>query len=168
MSTNTLPRYIIMNNFAQHKRAGDVWCSPPFYSCQQGYKMRLVIYANGYGDGEGTHVSVFVQIVKGEYDDILTWPYTGTVSYEINWKEDRVKKVVDFSNDSCGCGKRPRGEGDTNKPCGPSYTLPHFILIYLITLYILKFQYSYLKLQLKILYIVRQICETIVGFYIEA
>ena len=83
------PCYVAMDNFSQTQEDGDTWCSTPFYSGPQGYKMRLKVYANGNGDGAGTHVSVYVRIIPGEYDDTLTWPYTGIVTYEtINWKDD--------------------------------------------------------------------------------
>ena len=39
---------------------------------------------------------------KESYDDTLTWPYTGTVTFEIiNWKGDRdhVKWTADFSEE---------------------------------------------------------------------
>ena len=124
------PCYIVMDDFTQHKKNGDMWHSTPFYSGRQGYKMRLKVYANGFGSGKGTHVSVYVQIIPGEYDDTLTWPYTGTVIFEIiNWKEDsnHVKIIVDFSKESAiadGCGKKPTGE-KSNIGRGHREALPH-------------------------------------------
>ena len=118
-----------MDNFTQHQEDGDKWCSTPFYSGPQGYKMRLQVYANGCGDGAGTHVSVYVQIIQGEYDDTLIWPYTGTVIFEIiNWKDDRnhVKKTVDFSQEgviAAGCGNKPIGK--KNNPWGYFKVLSH-------------------------------------------
>ena len=50
----------------------DSWYSLPFFSGPEGCKLCLDVNANGFGDEKGTHVSVFVQIVKGEYDDKLT------------------------------------------------------------------------------------------------
>ena len=119
-----VPCYVAMDNFSQHKKDGDRWCSPPFYSGPKGYKMCLKVLASGYGGAAGTHVSVYVQIIQGEYDDVLKWPYTGTVTFEIiNWKDDRrhVKMTVDFGN---GCGYRPRGE-ESSRPRGHPQTLPH-------------------------------------------
>ena len=119
-----------MDNFTQHKKDGDRWYSTPFYSGPQGYKMHLQVYANGCGDGAGTHVSVYVQIIKGEYDDTLTWPYTGTVTYEIiNWKDDRdhVKHTTGFSGRSAiagGCGNKPTGKY-SNTGYGLQKALPH-------------------------------------------
>ena len=116
-----------MDNFSQHKKDGDTWCSIPFYSGPQGYKMRLKVYANGRGRGAGTHVSVYVQIIQGEYDDTLTWPYTGTVTYEIiNWKDDRdhVKMSEDFSEAGAHCRNQPTGE-DSNTGRGHPKALSH-------------------------------------------
>ena len=44
--------------------------SAPFYG--HGYKFRLTFYGNGAGSGEGTLLSVFFHIIKGEYDAILS------------------------------------------------------------------------------------------------
>ena len=62
----TPPCYAAMDKFTQHKKDDDTWCSTPFYSGPQGYKMRLKVHANGRGIGAGTHVTVFVQIIQGE------------------------------------------------------------------------------------------------------
>ena len=119
-----------MDNFTQHKKDGDTWYSTPFYSGPQGYKMRLLVDANGDDKGAGTHVSVYVQIIQGEYDDTLTWPYTGTVTFEIiNWKDDRdhIKRRVDYSQESIiadGCGNKPTGEENDNS-WGYSKALSH-------------------------------------------
>ena len=126
----TPPCYVAIYNFSQHKKDGDRWYSTPFYSGSQGYKMRLRVYANGHKDGAGTHVSVYVQIIQGEYDDTLRWPYTGAVTYEIiNWKDDsnQVKRRVDFSTEGAiadGCGKKPTGKKN-NKGRGYSQFLSH-------------------------------------------
>ena len=47
----------------------------PFYSSKFGYKMRLRVYLNGDGEGSGTHFSYFLQLMKGEYDGLLPWPF---------------------------------------------------------------------------------------------
>ena len=60
-----------MPNFNQVKMSR---YSPGFYTHPSGYKMCLRVDANGSGDGKGTHVSVFMHLMKGENDDTLTWP----------------------------------------------------------------------------------------------
>uniref|UniRef100_T1JD62 MATH domain-containing protein n=1 Tax=Strigamia maritima TaxID=126957 RepID=T1JD62_STRMM len=56
--------------------------SDPFFSNQFGYKMRLKLYPNGYGEGKGTHLSVYLEVMKGPNDAILNWPiqYSGQLS----------------------------------------------------------------------------------------
>ena len=87
---NFLPAIFTMTDFLQKKEAGTIWNSPPFYTHPQGYKMCLQVYANGIGDGEGTHLSVFVALMRGEDDQHLQWPFESDISYQlVNWREDK-------------------------------------------------------------------------------
>ena len=56
---------------------------PTFYSSPNGYHMRLQVYANGIDDGHGTHMSVYVHMLRGRHDDDLKWSFVGTVHCEI-------------------------------------------------------------------------------------
>ena len=47
--------------------------------CTRGYLSCLLVYANGSQDVRGTHVSVYVTLMKGKYDDELAWPMCGTI-----------------------------------------------------------------------------------------
>ena len=49
--------------------------SPPFYTSAHGYRLCLRAYLYGDGAGKGTHVSVFLVIMRSEYDDVLLWPF---------------------------------------------------------------------------------------------
>ena len=78
------PPDIVMTDFEEHKKAGDLWYSPDtFYSHIGGYKMGLCVYANGHGDGEATHVSVYYCLNRGEYDDQLKWPFRGDITMQL-------------------------------------------------------------------------------------
>ncbi|WP_163370292.1 hypothetical protein [Endozoicomonas acroporae] len=57
--------------------------SPVFYSAPEGYRMKATIFPYGDGKGKGTHISLFISIMKGMYDEILTWPFDQTLSFEI-------------------------------------------------------------------------------------
>ena len=76
-------------------------------------------------------MSVYVQIIKGEYDDILPWPYKGAITFEIiNWKDDsnHVKHTIPFNAVDAiagGHGKKPKGEDD-NKAWGYSKALSYY------------------------------------------
>ena len=71
------PVTIRMPEFYSKKRDKVQWHSDPFYTHNKGYKMGLRIYAAGYGSGEGTHLSVYLYLMKGPHDDELTWPLRG-------------------------------------------------------------------------------------------
>ena len=58
------------------------------------------MYANGNGDGKGSHVSMFVCLMKGENDQNLQWPFKGDITIRLlNWKEDKqhVEKIIYFN-----------------------------------------------------------------------
>ena len=67
--------------------------SPPFYTGRNGYKMCIRAYLNGDGTGEGTHLSIFFVLMKGEYDPLLQWPFESKVSL-ILVDQDHMKHLV--------------------------------------------------------------------------
>ena len=100
-----------------------MWFSQPFYSAPGSYKLCLRVDANGFGDGEGTHVSVFVYLMKGENDYRLQWPFQQEVTYGIlNWKEDKnhavnVAKFRDApTEDKCRVISGLRAESGWGRP----------------------------------------------------
>ena len=77
------PFYFSLSN-VDHYRTNDlIYCSEPFYSRPGGYKMRMKVYPNGVNDHRGTHVSVYVGILRGEFDDQLCWPFDGSITIEV-------------------------------------------------------------------------------------
>ena len=112
-----------LTNYKKYKKDGDEFYSPPFYTSTTGYKMFIEVEANGDGVGQGTHVSVFAGLMKGDNDDSLTWPFTGSVTFELlNQLEDKnhhtfttgpfpadgvsSKRVVEGERATNGWGKR--------------------------------------------------------------
>ena len=57
--------------------------SLPFYSARYGYKMCLRLYILGDGIGKGSHMSLFFVLMKGEFDNILQWPFTHKVTFKL-------------------------------------------------------------------------------------
>ena len=47
--------------------------SSPFY--RSGYRFKIGIYPNGFDSGKNAHLTVYLVIMKGEYDATLTWPF---------------------------------------------------------------------------------------------
>ena len=85
-----LPIEFTITDFLKMKESNTEWVSPPFYTHPHGYKVCLVVYPNGIDMGEGSHVSVFVGLLKGEHDDQLGWPLELDFAIELlNWREDK-------------------------------------------------------------------------------
>ena len=82
--------------------------------------MCIRVDADGKGDGKGTHVSVLVYLMRGQNDNHLPLPFTGTVAVELlNQLEDKNhhSTSIVFTLD-CEEGKRvtdheraPKGYG---------------------------------------------------------
>ena len=66
--------------------------SDPLYTKTEtesfGYKLRFLIYPGGCGDGKNTHLSVFMVVMKGEYDAILRWPFNKEVKITLIDQQD--------------------------------------------------------------------------------
>lgn len=73
--------------------------SEPFY--HNGYKFRMLLKPNGNKAGKNTHLSVYFQIMKGEYDAILPWPFQKKLKFAlIDQQEnlnDRENIVLSFT-----------------------------------------------------------------------
>ena len=57
-----------VSGFSGLKKGNERFYSDPFYSIE-GYKIRLAIDANGCGKGEGTHLSVSIELLDGKRED---------------------------------------------------------------------------------------------------
>lgn len=57
--------------------------SPPFYVGFPGYKVRARAYLNGYGLGNGTHLSLLIVVMHGEHDALLPWPFQQKVTFKL-------------------------------------------------------------------------------------
>ncbi len=108
---------LVMMDFYQHKHADDNWYSPPVYTHHRGYKICMRVAANGDDSGTGTHVSIYVNFMKGEFDNLLKWPFRGIISIQLldqdghkNHKTDSI--VYDDTVGDNDCSRVM--EGDTN------------------------------------------------------
>jgi TNF receptor-associated factor 4 len=92
-----VPMKYIFTNYNQNRSSENKIYSPAFYTSQKGYKMCICVFANGYWDGKGTHVSVGAHLMKGENDDYLPWPFIGIVTVELfNQLEDENHHCEDI------------------------------------------------------------------------
>ena len=118
----TPPVTFNLDNFHERKHNRDIWFSPHFYSHKFGYKMQLKVFPNGTGEGAGTHISMFVVIVPGEFDDLLTWPFCGIITVHlINQRKNRhtvVHEVHYTTMDNLQYREKPRLDIDNEHRMG--------------------------------------------------
>ena len=77
------PWVIELGRFQEKKEKDEEWFSDPVHSHFGGYKMCLSVYAKGRSTGTGTHVSVYVYLMRGDNDDNLKWPFKGTITVNL-------------------------------------------------------------------------------------
>ena len=122
-----------MSNFTSLREGGETWYSPPFYTHIGGYKLCLEIDANGSGSGKGTHVSVFVCLMRGEYDDSLPWPFRADVTVQImnhRSNEGHVERTVHFDESIPDVHTGRVTEGERAPAWGYDKFIPHSALCY--------------------------------------
>ncbi|KAK3735474.1 hypothetical protein QZH41_007908 [Actinostola sp. cb2023] len=64
-----------LQNAKQEDRDIDLF-SEPFYTHKNGYHLKLELDPNGH-----SNVSVYLIVVRGEYDAILTWPFDWDIKF---------------------------------------------------------------------------------------
>jgi hypothetical protein len=65
---------------AQSERQVSIY-SNAFYTSGTGYKLCIRLYFNGDGTARGTHMSIFLVVLRGEFDRLLQWPFSYRVSF---------------------------------------------------------------------------------------
>ena len=70
-----------IKNFTAQKAATSCYKSGRLYlqTPNSGYCWQLRVYPNGTGSGEGSHISVFLHLIPGQYDTSMQWPFKGCV-----------------------------------------------------------------------------------------
>ena len=97
--------------------------SPPFYSAQGGYKMCAKIYLNGDCDQAGSHLSLFFVVMRGEYDNLQTWPFQKKITMMLFNQGDGEHEIKTFHSDpESPSSKRPTS--DMNVPSGFCLSMP--------------------------------------------
>ena len=59
-----VPCEFTMTKFDSYRETEQSWYSSPFYSHYGGYKLCIRLDANGDGRGKGTHISLYVSLMK--------------------------------------------------------------------------------------------------------
>ena len=61
--------------------------------------MIMRVYPNGAGSFRGTHLSVFIRLMRGESDHTLSFPINGIFKIQLlNWRQNsgHVEKILQF------------------------------------------------------------------------
>ena len=125
-------------HFFQWLKSEEVWYSSPFFTFEEGYQMCLKVFAAGYDDGKGTHVSVYLFLMKGPHDDKLEqsghWPLRGTFTIELlNQLNDsnHYGRMLQFHYNFCSqCTMRLLDEGVACTGCGYTQFISHDVLLH--------------------------------------
>ena len=76
----TAPVILRMDKFVKRRKNGTMWCSPPFFTHAQGYRLCLCVFAGGHKVVQRRdHLSVFIAVMEGPHDSQLTWPMEGAI-----------------------------------------------------------------------------------------
>lgn len=76
--------------------------SAPFYTGEYGYKVRIHLYPNGFSSGKDTHLSLFIILMKGEYDSITPWPFRQKVTFRLIDQQENLNDRVNIVNSLSG------------------------------------------------------------------
>ena len=72
-----VPVIVKLSEYTKKKNRRVTWYSDSFYTHTKGYKMCLCVSAANLSNGRRCDLSVKLYVMKGPYDDQLTWPLKG-------------------------------------------------------------------------------------------
>lgn len=93
--------------------------SPPFYTARYGYKLCARAYLNGDGPmAKGKYISLFIVLMRGEYDGLLSWPFQQKITMKL-LDQERISHVTEtFRPDpNSSSFQRPRSEMNIASGC---------------------------------------------------
>lgn len=99
-SSYLTPFEFVVDQCKRRRRSNADYYSLPFLSHEDGYRLCVRVLLNGMGSGRGTHVSVYVYLMRGDNDGSLVWPFRGNVQIHLlNQISDtnNHEQSIDFS-----------------------------------------------------------------------
>ncbi|CAF3760122.1 unnamed protein product [Rotaria socialis] len=111
--------------------------SSPFYTSRYGYKFGLELFLNGDLDGFNKSVSLYITVMKGNYDPLLNWPFRYSIIiclYDMSEQRHHVIHTI-TPTEYDECFKQP--QTDTN----PYVKITNFCSLELV----FGKQYAYVK-----------------------
>ena len=95
------PSTMIMTKFSEF-HSNREWRSPGFYTHIGGYKMCLLVLPDSKTDDAGSEVTgigTYLQLLQGEYDSLLKWPFHGKIVVRMLNQisdSDHIEQTVDW------------------------------------------------------------------------
>ena len=125
------PLAFTVTGFSSRLENGSRCYSPPFYTHSRGYKMRLKVIPGESEEEEG-NMSVYAQLMAGEYDSSLQWPMNVDLTVEmVNWARNssHVTKTINFGTAPINCHTRvPKESKVATSACGYGKICSHATL----------------------------------------
>ena len=82
-SSYLTPFVFVVDQCKRRRRSNADYYSLPFLSHEEGYRLCVRVLLNGMGSGRGTHVSVYVYLMRGKNDGGLVWPFRGNIQIHL-------------------------------------------------------------------------------------
>ena len=128
---------VIFNNaklFEETKSKNDTdpnsardFCSTAFLSKPYGYSFLIRAFPYGCGPALGKPMSITTLLTSGPFDDILTWPFKGTIQISV-FRQDNSgliwTNLLKTKDKTTPCFSRP-SPLQPNPSCGNFFYLPH-------------------------------------------
>ena len=102
------------------------FCSTAFLSKPYGYSFFIRAFPYGCGPALGKSMSLTISLIAGPFDDILTWPFKGTIQISV-FRQDNSgliwTNVLKTNDKTTPCFSRP-SPLQPNPSCGIFFTFP--------------------------------------------
>ena len=99
--------------------------SPAFYTSQiNGYRVCAKLYLHGDGKGLNTHLSIYLVLLKGDFDALAAWPFRRRVTFTLmDQSENKCHITETIMPDPTSSSSFRRPQSEMNVPSG----LPQFV-----------------------------------------
>ena len=103
------------------------FCSTAFLSKPYGYSFFIRAFPYGCGPALGKSMSITISLIAGPFDDILPWPFKGTIQISV-FRQDNSGLIwtnhLKTNDKTTPCFSRP-SPLQPNPSCGILFYLPH-------------------------------------------
>ena len=103
------------------------FCSTAFFSKPYGYSFFIRAFPYGCGPALGKSMCITISLIAGPFDDILTWPFKGTIQTSV-FRQDNSgliwTNLLKNNDKTTPCFSRP-SPLQPNPSCSIFFSLPH-------------------------------------------